>query len=161
MQPLLGYTKVSKLHLIDSVLTKFKDHIVGLDVDGTSVNMGPLNGLGKIVKDSAPWLQLVNCFNHRIELALKDAFDISPFGDIDNMVMKLYYLYKKSPKRYRELKELSEAYANSIPKPSKVHATRWIEHKYSAMKKLLENYGGYMVHLESLSHNDSQALKRP
>ena len=160
MQTLLGYTKVSKLHLIDSVLTKFKDHIVGLDVDGTSVNMGPLNGLGKIVKDSAPWLQLVNCFNHRIELALKDAFDISPFGDIDNMVMKLYYLYKKSPKRYRELKELSEAYANSIPKPSKVHATRWIEHKYSAMKKFLENYGKYMVHLESLSHTDSQALKR-
>ena len=27
------------------------------------------------------------------------------------------------------------------------------------MKKLLENYGGYMVHLESLSHTDSQALK--
>ena len=27
------------------------------------------------------------------------------------------------------------------------------------MKKLLENYGRYMVHLESLSHTDSQAFK--
>ena len=135
-------------------VTKFEDRIVGLNADSIGVNMGPLNGLGKVFKDSALWLQLVHCFNHRIELA----FDTSPFGDIDNMLMKLYY--EKSPKRYRELKELSEANANSIPKSSKAHGTGWIEHKYSAMKKLLENYGGYMVHLESLSHTDSQALKR-
>ena len=121
--------------------------------------MGPLNKLGKIVKDSAPWLQLTRCFNHRIELALKDASHASPFGDIDNMLMKLYYLYKKSPKGYREIKELSEAYADSIPKPCKTHGTRWIGHKYSALKKLLENYGGYMFHLESLSYTDSHALK--
>ena len=105
-------------------VTKFEDRIVGLNADGASVNMGPLNGLGKIDKDSALWLQLVHCFNHRIKLALKDAFDTSPFGDIDNMLMKLYYLYEKSPKRYRELKELSEAYANSIPKLFKARGTR-------------------------------------
>ena len=140
-------------------VTKFKDRIVGLNTDGAGFNMGPLNGLGKFVKDSALWLQSVHCFNHRIELALKDAFDKSPFGDIGNMLMKQYYLYEKSPKLYRESKELSEVSANSIPKPSKAHGTRWIEHKYSAMKKLLENYEGHMVHLESLSHNDFQALK--
>ena len=141
-------------------VTKFEDCIVGLNADGANVSMGPLNGHGKIVKDSAPWLQLVHCFNHLIKLALKDTFDTLPFGDIDNMLMKLYYLYEKSPKRYRGLKELSEAYANRIQNPSKVHGTRWIGHKYSAMKKILENYGGYMVHLESLSHTDSEALKR-
>ena len=103
---------------------KFEDLIVGLNTDGASVNMGPLNGLGKMVNDSSPWLQLVHCFNHRIKLALKDLFDTSTFGDIDNMLMKLYYLYEKSLKRYRVLKELSEAYANSILKPSKAHGTR-------------------------------------
>ena len=76
-------------------VTKFKDRIVGLNTDGAGFNMGPLNGLGKFVKDSALWLQSVHCFNHRIELA----FDTSPFGDIDNMLMKLYY--EKSPKQYR------------------------------------------------------------
>ena len=74
--------------------------------------------------------------------------------------MKLYYLYQKSPKRYRELKELGEVYEKSIPKPAKAHDTRWIEHKYAAMKKLLAHYGAYMAHLESLSQTDSQALKR-
>ena len=33
-------------------VAKFEDCIVGLNADGASVNMGPLNGLGKIVKDS-------------------------------------------------------------------------------------------------------------
>ena len=121
---MLGYTEISKLHLTDFGITKFKDRIVGLNADPTSANMDPLNGFGKIVKYSTPWLELVHCFNLCIELALKDAFDTSPFGDVDNMLMKLYYLYEKSPKQYRELKELSEAYANSIPKPSKTHGTR-------------------------------------
>ena len=51
-------------------IIKFEDRIVGLNADGTSVNMGHLSGLGKLIKDSAPWLELVHCFNHRIELAL-------------------------------------------------------------------------------------------
>ena len=76
-------------------ITQFEDRIVGLNADGASVNMGPLNGLGKIVKDSAPWSELVHCFNHRVELALKEAFDTSPFGDIENMLMKLYYFTRR------------------------------------------------------------------
>ena len=31
-------------------ITKFKNHIVGLNADGAGVNMDPLNGLGKIVR---------------------------------------------------------------------------------------------------------------
>ena len=79
-------------------VAKFEDRIFGLNVDGASVKMALSMDL-KIVKDSDPWLQVVHCFNHRIELALKYAFDTSPFADVDNMLMKLYYLYEKSPKR--------------------------------------------------------------
>ena len=74
--------------------------------------------------------------------------------------MKLYYLYQKSPKRYRELEELSEAYEKTITKPTKAHGTHWIDHKYRAMERVLDNYGPYTAHLESLCHTDSQALKR-
>ena len=63
--------------------------------------------------------------------------------------MKLYYLYQKSPKRYRELKELSEAYEKTITKPTKAHDTRWIDYKYRAMERVLDNYGPYIAHLES------------
>ena len=141
-------------------IKKFENSIVGLNCDGANVNMGINNGLGKLVKDSAPWLELVHCFNHRIELALKDAFEKTFFSKIENMLTKLYYLYQKSPKRYRELKELSEAYEKTITKPAKAHGTRWIDHKFRAMTKVLSNYGVNIAHLESLSQTDAQALKR-
>ena len=59
--------------------------------------MGHLNGLGCIIKELAPWLELVHCSNHRMELAIKDAFeDMKIFKDIDNMLMELFYLYQSS-----------------------------------------------------------------
>ena len=48
----------------------------------------------------------------------------------------------------------------SVPKPSKSYGTRWIDHKLTSMKIMLENYGAYISHVESLSQTDSQALKR-
>ena len=47
-----------------------------------------------------------------------------------------------------------------MPKPAKSYGTRWIDHKLTSMKIMLENYGTYMSHTESLSQTDSQALKR-
>ena len=84
------------------------------------------------------------------------AFEKTFFSKIENMLTKLYYLYQKSPKCYREL---SEAYEKTITKPAKAHGTRWIDHNFRAMTKVLSNYGAYIAHLESLSQTDSQALK--
>ena len=49
--------------------------------------------------------------------------------------MRAFYLYQKSPKRLSELRELSEAYDKTVPKPSKATGTRWIDHKYRAMER--------------------------
>ena len=140
------------------VVLLFEKSLLGLNCDRASVNLGQFGGLGALIR--APWLGLVHFFNHRIELALKDASENSVFAKIETMLMKLYYLYQKSPKRYRELKELSEAYEKTITKPTKAHGTRWIDHKYRAMERVLDNYGPYIAHLQSLCHTDSQALKR-
>jgi hypothetical protein len=111
-------------------LTSFVDKLTGLNVDGASVNTGIHRGLGALLKQQSPWLQVIHCFNHRVELALKDAFATTSFSKIDEMLMKLHYLYEKSPKRLRELRELATAYEGGIPKPTKATGTRWIEHKY-------------------------------
>ena len=134
--------------------------LLGLNVDGASVNMGIRNGLGARMKELSPWLQVVHCFNHRLELAIKDAFQTTTFSKIDDMLTKLYYLYQKSPKRLRELKAMAEVWEKSIPKPSKAYGTRWINHKMRAMQIVLDNYGPLMSHIESLSQTDSQAAKR-
>ena len=107
-----------------------------------------------------PWLQVIHYFNYRLELAIKDAFKNDNFNKIDETLMNFYYLYQKSPKRLRELKHIAEAREKSVPKPSKSYGTCWIDHKLTSMKIMLENYGAYISHVESLSQTDSQALKR-
>ena len=142
-------------------ITKFSEKMVGLNVDGASVNMGKFTGLGTRLKVEAPWLQVIHCFNHRLELALKDAFSQSPvFSTVDTFITKLYYLYQKSPKRLRCLRELTEANEKTIPKPTKAGGTRWLDFKYNAIKNVLENYGIYLQHIEDLANNDSQPKKR-
>ena len=71
--------------------------------------------------------------------------------------MKMCYLYQKSPKRLRELQRMSEAWEKSVLRPSKSHDTRWIDHKLKSMQIVLENYGVFLVHVESLSQTNSQA----
>ena len=74
--------------------------------------------------------------------------------------MKLYYLYEKSPQQLRELKHMSQAWEKSVRKPSKSHGTHWIDYKLKSMQIVLENYGAFLAHVESLSHTDLQAQKR-
>ena len=141
-------------------ITPMYDSLANLCVDGASVNTGIHNGLGAKMKAHAEWLTIIHCFNHNLELAVKDCFDKTFFKEIDNMLLKLFYLYRKSPKRLRELKKFEEIYDESIPKPYKSYGTRWIAHKIKAMEIVLNNYGVYIQHLESLAQTDSQALKR-
>ena len=75
------------------------------------------------------------------------------------MLLKQYYLYRKIPKHVREIKVLSKLYYQSIPKPYKSYGTCWIVQKLKAMEVVLNNYGRFMRHLESLAHANSQALK--
>ena len=104
------------------------------------------------MKESSPWLQVIHCFNHRLELSIKDAFKTDAFVKIDEMLMKLYYLCQKSPKRLRELKHMSEAWEKSVQKPSKNHGTYWIDHKLKSMQIALENYGVFLAHVESVTN---------
>ena len=38
------------------------------------------------------------CFAHRLELACKDSFISEMFTNVTDMLLRLYYLYSKSPK---------------------------------------------------------------
>ena len=139
---------------------RFSKKIKGLNVDGASVNTGVHNGVGVLMQADWPWLQVIHCFNHCFELAIKDAFKNINFNEIDEMLMKFYYLYQKSPKRLRELKRIAETWEKSVPKSCKSYGTCWIDHKLASMKIMLKNYGAYISYVESLSQTDSQALKR-
>ena len=75
----------------------------------------------------------MHCFNHRFELGKKEAFKGTFFEDINTLLNKLHYLYRKSPKRLQELREFSDVYEKSVPKPAKANGTRWIFHKFTSI----------------------------
>ena len=67
--------------------------LANLNVNGASVNTGVHGGFCVNMQESAPWINVIHCFNHRLELAVKDTFDKSFFKEVDNMLSKLFYLY--------------------------------------------------------------------
>ena len=52
------------------------------------------------------WLTFCWCLTHRLELALKDSLARTAFSEVDEMILRTCYLYKKSPKKLRQLREL-------------------------------------------------------
>lgn len=85
------------------------------------------------------------------------------------MLQKIYALYKKSPKRHRKLKEIEEmlsgedldvnqAGRTSGVKPVRASGTRWLAHKMSALRKILEKFG--VSDLSSSRSSKSQRIHR-
>lgn len=61
-------------------------------------------GLKVLAKGRLCWLFLPWCIAHQLELAVKDALKTTCFDLMDdNILLRLYYLYEKSPKKCREL----------------------------------------------------------
>ncbi len=72
---------------------------MGIATDGAAVNIAR-SGLKGLVEYQLPWIFWMWCLAHQMELAIKDALTNTSFCDIDDMLMRLYYLYEKSPKKF-------------------------------------------------------------
>ena len=104
------------------------------------------------------WLVFNRCIAHRLELSLNDALSGTVFDDIDEIRLRIYYLYQKVPKEgVKGLRKMQEMYAGVVNyeeggvKLKDACGTRWITHKLDAMKICLDKWGLYFQHLEDLS----------
>ena len=52
-------------------ISNFTSRLLGLNVDGASVNIGIHRGLGTLIKQEAPWLILVHCLIIELNWQLK------------------------------------------------------------------------------------------
>ena len=149
------------LHQRDTVM-KVQDRsaLVGGGTDGASVNIGFHNGMKARMQSTFPWAW---CFSHRLELACKDALTSSLFTEISEMLLRLYYLYSKSPKKSKELAAIGEDLKEVFlfPKggnlPVRSQGTRWISHKRKALQRVVDRFGAYATHLIA-SHSSHFAL---
>ena len=49
------------------------------------------------MKQEMPWIAVL-CIAHRLELAIQDALKDIFFEEVEDIIVKIYYLYQKSPK---------------------------------------------------------------
>ena len=114
-----------------------------------------------IMQRALPWLFWAWCYVHRLELACKDSFTNTLFKDIQDVLLRLYYLYEKSPKKSRELvyivADLQETFG--LPKggnlPIRSQGSRWITHRRNALQRIINRFGAYINHLITLAEDSS------
>ena len=110
---ILGAIK-SSFKNIDIDDETFDKKLIGFAADGASVNRGDKNGVISILRNNHPWVIYVWCVAHRLELALKDALQGTSFDDVDQVLLRLYYLYENSSKKLRQLRERHGIYRETF-----------------------------------------------
>ena len=138
--------------------------LVGCGTEGASVNVSDQNGMrGKLQAAlHVPWLYWAWCYAHRLELACKDAFSSHVFHDIDDMLLRLYHLYEKSPKKCRELADLIDDLKEvfELPEggnlPVRAHGSRWTTYKRKALQRVVDRYRAYLNHVATLDEDTSR-----
>ena len=145
---------------IPSLSRKTCSQLVGIVTDGASANIAR-GGLRGLVENEINWIFWMWCLAHRLELAIKDALRGSFFDSIDEMLLRLYYIYEKSPKKCRELEsvvaDLQECFEfddNGVT-PVRSCGSRWVSYKISAMKRVLSKYGAYAAHTAQLTEDNT------
>ena len=84
---------------------QYKIKLVCVCADGASANMGRYKGAVTNIKKTRPWLLDIHYSNHRLELAVQDAFkEGAAFTKVDELLLQLYQLTKNSGKVKRLLK---------------------------------------------------------
>ena len=79
--------------------------LVGIGIDGALPKIANA-GLKGIVESKLKWIVWMWCLAHRLELGSKDALKGTYFEGIDDILLRLYYIYTKSPKKCRELNDI-------------------------------------------------------
>ena len=91
---------------------------------------------------------------------LKDALKGTFFSEVDEILLRIYYLYEKSGKKCRELDHVVQAlkqYLQPFEMPSSrgnrplcASGTRFITHKVGALSCIIDRFGAYLSHLQTL-----------
>ena len=142
----------------------WKTKLIGFGCDGANVNIAP-GGLRGHLEEAVPWVTVFWCFAHHLELAIKDALNGTIFTKIDEMLLRVYYLYEIAPTKRHELDEVVTALRSCLEpddlpemggnKPLRACGTRWVSHKVGAIGRLVDRYGAYIAHLIALIENPS------
>ena len=90
--------------LFEEVKINYLHKLFGFGSDGAFISSREKKGIKTILQREIMWFNFGCCVAHRLELALKGAFKGMPFADTEELLPRLRYLYKRSPKKLRQPK---------------------------------------------------------
>ena len=161
-QDALGIETAIREAFTENGLSHFSDHMVFFASDGANVNSGLKSGLITVFQEKGlHWVSFIWCLSHRLELALKDSLS-DAMSNVHEVLTSLFYLYKKSSKKLRELRQLHAVlkdvytFDNDQVRPSKASGTRWIAHILRSVAAFVDKYGVYVQHLENIIADTSK-----
>ena len=119
------------------------------------VNFGMRGGVATLMKtqEGIDCLVPVHCESHQVELSIADALKSTLFSEIDEILVKIYYLYKNSPKKMRQLTGLGETLEMAVSAPVRANGTRWMEDNLRALNWINKNYGLLIAHFSHLTED--------
>ncbi len=146
-------------------VANWEHKLIGMGCDGASVNLGSTSGLKGLLTEAMPWIVVFWCLAHRLELALKDALKDTFFMQVDEMLLRIYYLYEKSPQKCVELDDIiselkqclepSDLPTKGGNRPLRACGTRFVAHKVVALQRVTDRLGAYLSHLSALIEDPS------
>ena len=91
-------------------------------------------------------------------------------NQINKFLTNLFYLYKNSSKKLREVREMYAIVCDMFEfeskqvKPHKASGTRWVDHHMKAMSNFVDKFGLYLAHFENIiadttKHTDKATLE--
>ena len=131
-----------KLHL-----TALGPSLACANFDGCNVMLGQRGGVISQIKEVIPTALGIHCVA-RLELAVLDASKSCPQMAKFEDTPKEIFNYHFSPKRRRELKEISHLFETELAHFSAVKQVRWLASKQRAVSALKRNLATVVLHLE-------------
>ena len=95
----------------------------------------------------------------------KGCSEVSFFSTIDDLLLRLYFIYEKSPKMCHVLNDImedlkaclepSEMSSKGGNRPLRACGTRFVSHKVAALEKVIERFGAYLAHLITMTEEST------
>ncbi|KAI2645894.1 Zinc finger protein 862 [Labeo rohita] len=158
-QPIKSANAAGILEAIDEAVNTmsiredtWKKKVVCANFDGAAVMMGVKTGVAERLKQRIPHIITIHCVAHKLELAVLDSVKgceyLVKFEDTLKTIFKMYYY---SPKKRRELTEISELLNEKMAHFSGLKNTRWLPSRLRCLKAVEKNYTPTVVHMENMA----------
>lgn len=148
------------LNVYEVPAERFENLLVGVCADGASVNMGRISGACTQMKLQRPWLLVVHCVNHRLELAVGDSFKSNgAFKILDEMMVNVFYLFRNSGKNKRIIMRLAGRLSITWISFVNTKGTRFQAHHYRGIRAMIVNFLALVLFAENMIESDAKTCK--